>query len=526
MKHPGRAEALRELSGVVGPEHLLDDSSVRAAERATFATTQKIAAIVRPADRDEVRACLLVVAKHRLAVYPISGGRNWGLGSRVPTSDGAILLDLGRMNRITFFDEEMAHVTVEPGVTFGQLYDFLKERGSRLFANTTGASPRASVVGNAIERGDGTGPYGDRWAHVCALEVVLSTGEVVNTGFGRFDDTPLGPLHRWGVGPALDGLFSQSNLGVVTRMTVWLQPLPRSLHAVRFRLRDPDKLAGLVDACRTLRLDGTIRSAVGIWNDYRVLSTDGQYPWDEARGTTPLSREVVEKLSKRWGGATWFGLTAIYAASAEQGRAHRLHMEKTLSPRVDDLSILERTGEPTSGHELFTEHEPALDFLQGIPHEGSLRSVYWRKRAPPPASELDPDRDGCGVLWVCPAVPLRGADVVRAVKLCEEKMPAHGFEPLIAMIAQTERVMYLVPLIIYDRDVDGEDGRALACHDALLEALRAFGYLPYRLGVQSMRSLAPPRDEHGAVLRRIKAALDPSGVLSPGRYEFPTGRGD
>lgn len=508
------------FADVVGPGNVhADAEALTRAGTATFRTTQKVVAIVRPANRAEVQACLRIARRERLPVYPVSRGKNWGLGSRVPPRDGSVLLDLGRMDRIVAFDEEMAWVTVEPGVSFGQLYEFLRARGSRLFANTTGASPEASVVGNALERGDGTGPYGDRFRHVCGLEVVLPTGECVHTGFGRFGDTPLAPLYRWGVGPAFDGMFSQSNLGVVTQMTLWLTPLPRSLCAVRFSVVDPARLPRLVDALRSLRQDGTLRSAIGLWNDYRVLSTRGQYPWQLTGGKTPLPRAVLDSIRHEWGGGSWFGTTAIYAASEDQGRAHRAHVERTLSPFVDHFSVEERHGEPTSGHELFVENDPAFMFLQGIPHKESLKSVYWRKRMPVP-SDPDPERDRCGVLWACPTLPFRGADAAAAARVVERIFPEHGFEPLTAMVAQTERSIYLVPLAIYDRDIEGEDDRAMQAHDALLAELVEKGYLPYRLGIQSMGALPSPGDDHGALLQRIKRALDPDDILAPGRYDF------
>ena len=100
-------------------------------------------------------------------VYPISSGKNWGYGSRVPAADGCILLDLGRMNRIVDFNEELAYVTVEPGVTQAQLYAFLRERGSNLWVDATGASPECSLIGNAVERGFGHTPYGDHFTNCC-----------------------------------------------------------------------------------------------------------------------------------------------------------------------------------------------------------------------------------------------------------------------------------------------------------------------------------------------------------------------
>lgn len=515
----GVAEACAAFSAVIGPEHVVTDPKLLARlGTATFSTEARVLAWLRPGNAEEVRGVLRVSSARAMPLYVVSGGKNWGLGSRVPPRD-AVLLDLGRLNQIIAFDEELATVTVEPGVTFRQLYDFLRERGSRTFASTTGGSPEGSVLANALERGDGSGPNGDRASSVAALEVMLSTGEVVHTGFERFAGARTAALHRFGVGPALDGLFTQSNLGVVTRGTVWLSPLPRYLAAIRFSIRSDARLGPLVDGLRRLRLDGTLTSAVGIWNDYRVLSVSEQYPWQRMQGVTPLSREVLDEKRRAFDGSRWMGLASIYAPSVMQGEAAVRHVESELGALVEALSVEAESGEPTSGNELFPVTDPGFAFLQGVPHEQSLRSMYYRKRAPAPV-ELDPDQDRVGVLWLCPLLPLRGADVVTATELVERRMLECGFEPLLALVSSTPRTLQLLPMIVYDRDQVGADARALECHDELLAELVALGYLPHRLALPAQDSLPASRDDHGAVLERLKRTLDPSDVLAPGRYDF------
>src|SRR6202044_2384892 len=108
---------------------------------------------------------------------------------------------------------------------------------------------------------------------------------------------------------------------------------------VRFSVVDPARLRGMVDACRVLRLDGTLQAVVGLWNDYRVLSTRGQYPWDLTGGRAPLPRAAMDEIRRTWGGGTWFGSTAIYAPTAAQGRAAVAHAERVLAPHVDHLSV-------------------------------------------------------------------------------------------------------------------------------------------------------------------------------------------
>jgi 4-cresol dehydrogenase (hydroxylating) len=167
MNNPRRA--LEAWRSIVGPEHVLTDAAtLSAAGSATFATANLVPAIIRPGTREEVRACVRVANEHRVPIYPVSTGKNWGYGSRVPARDGCVLMELHRLNRITDYDERLAYVTVEPGVTFRQLYEFLREKGSNLMLSVTGSTPDSSPVGNALERGAGSGPYADRAAQSAA----------------------------------------------------------------------------------------------------------------------------------------------------------------------------------------------------------------------------------------------------------------------------------------------------------------------------------------------------------------------
>src|ERR1039458_9784169 len=71
--------------------------------------------------------------------------------------------------------------------------------------------------------------------------------------------------------------------------------------------------------------------------------------------------------------------------------------------------------------------EPVYGLMKGIPTEHPLASTYWRKRTPPPAI-MDPDRDGCGLLWCSPVSPNDGACAERLTALAGELLLRHGFE--------------------------------------------------------------------------------------------------
>ncbi|HVX65184.1 MAG TPA: FAD-binding oxidoreductase [Bryobacteraceae bacterium] len=522
--------ALEEFAAAVGREHVITSASaLNEAGKATFATSQAPAAIVRPADRSQVQACVRIANRVGISLYPISSGKNWGYGSRVPTADGAILLDLGRMNRIVDFSEELAYATVEPGVTQRQLQDFLKKRGSHLMMDVTGASPDCALIGNTLERGFGHTPYGDHFAQVCGLEVVLPDGECVETGFARFDGAKAAALNRWGLGPVLDGLFSQSNLGIVTRMTVWLMPAPEYFQSFCCRCDGEEGIAALIDALRPLRLNGTLRSTVHIGNDYKVISAIRQYPWEEMGGETPLGGPVLAKLRKQFNVGSWNASGGLYGTRAQVAEARRL-LRRALRGKVDKLQFLDermvriaaRFARPYrwfTGWDLSRTLEllrPVLGLMQGVPTEHPLSSAYWRKRAAPPV-QMNPDRDGCGLLWCSPIAPATGGHALELTRIACKVLLEHRFEPAISISMVSERSLACVISITYDRNVPGEDERAAQCHDELKKRLAEKGYYPYRLDIRSMGAMQG-QPAYTGLLRNLKRALDPANVLSPGRY--------
>lgn len=522
--------AIEAWTQLLGADRVLSDRSLlRDAQTATFLTRQQIPVILQPGSREEVRQCLKIANQYDLPVYPIGSGKNWGYGSRVPVEDGCALLDLSRLNRIVDFDEELAYVTIEPGVTQRQLYEFLQQQSSRLWMDATGSSPDSSLIGNIMERGFGHTPYGDRFANVCGMEVVLPTGEVVHTGFGRFPNAKTASVYRWGLGPYLDGLFSQSNFGIVTQMTLWLMPTPDYFQAFFFSIKQEEQLPELIDALRPLRLNGTIRSAVHIGNSYKVLSSIRQYPWQETGGTTPLSSQVMAHFAKTWDFGAWNGSGGIYGSRKQVAAARQL-IKQALRGKVSKLRFIDdftlklaqtlakpyRMATGLNLPELLKLLEPVYGLMKGVPTNTQLASTYWRKKFAP-SEPMNPDRDGCGLIWCAPVAPLEGEHAVNINKIVSETLTKYQFEPSMSMTLLTERCLGCVISISYDREIPGEDEKAMACYDKLLEELTGAGYYPYRAGIQSMETLQG-EDSYRALLGRLKHALDPKQILAPGRY--------
>ena len=182
-------------------------------------------AAVAPASVEQVQAIVRIANKHKIPLWTISTGRNLGYGASSPAYSGSVIVDLKRMNRVLEVNDKIHYAVVEPGVSYFDLYRYIQEHKLRVWIDP--ADPGwGSPLGNALERGGGRTPMKDHWSAVCGLEVVLPNGELLRTGMGGMTNNEVWHQYKYGFGPIVDGLFSQSNYGIVTRIGLWLMPAP------------------------------------------------------------------------------------------------------------------------------------------------------------------------------------------------------------------------------------------------------------------------------------------------------------
>jgi FAD/FMN-containing dehydrogenase len=309
------------------------------------------AVVALPASTDQVAAVLRTAGKHGAAVYPVSCGNNWGYGDRLPVRPGGILLDLSGMKAIHEVHPDLGYAVVEPGVTYWDLTAHLARTGLPFWADVTGAGPHTSVLGNTLERGFGHTAHADHYANSAGYEVVLADGTTLTTGFGPAARAAY--CHKPGVGPALDGLFSQSNLGVVTRMGVWLQPAPEHHAAFALTATDPAAVGPLVDRLRPLRQLGVAPTCVHIANDYRAASATRRITLThEGSAFLEDCQRLLADLANAEASVSAGGVKASghlrITAPAGFGRRHvaplvprfrELHVEVTISLNLSDRVV-------------------------------------------------------------------------------------------------------------------------------------------------------------------------------------------
>lgn len=517
---------------MLGAENVAADDATRDRyARTTQDTGTRPLCVLYPRSTTDVQAAMRIAAQHAIAVYPISRGCNWGYGDACAPTDGAAIMDLSRMNRIVEVNTELAYAVIEPGVTQQQLYDHLREQKTGLWLDCTGAGCGASLVGNTLDRGFGHTRYGDHVLSACGMEIVLADGRVLNTGFGHYDGAKAAQVYRYGVGPALDGLFSQSNLGIVTRIGLWLMPEPEAFRFFFIKLdRDAD-LEILINRLRPLRMQGVLTSAVHIGNDLRIISATGRYPWAQTAGKTPLPDDIRTRLAREAGVGAWNAGGSLTGSKDHVRASSRMLREAVkelarvvfvddrklaLGETAANLLRIMGKGEKLGRQIQALRHNYGL--LKGIPADEPLLGAQWRLRNPPEGGTCNPLDAGCGLMWISPVVPMTGRDARAVLSIVEPLFDEFGFELLATFTLINERAMIAILNVAFDKSNAEETARASACYEAALDAIIHAGYYPYRVGLRGLAKIHRSGDIFWDVAAAIKRAIDPEGIIAPGRY--------
>jgi 4-cresol dehydrogenase (hydroxylating) flavoprotein subunit len=480
--------ALKEFRQVLGAEHVIAEHERLLPYLKLMVPVDAAAhapsAVVLPGSLDELQRLLAVCNRHGVPVWPVSTGRNFGYGSASPATRGQVVLDLKRLNRIIEVDAELGTALVEPGVTYQQLQDYLQERKIPLWLDFPAPGPLVSPVGNTLERGGGLTPYGDHFANSCGMEVMLADGTLLRTGLGEVPDTRSWQVSKYGVGPYLDGLFTQSNFGIVTKLGLWLMPAPPAYRTVLVQWdRDAD-VARAVEAIRPLRLDGTIPNFGVLFNATLALTSFATRA-QVYTGPGAIPEDVALKAAQGFHIAAWNYLFTLY------GRPEQI---------APDADIVKRELEAAGGRVIFDVHDPMQSNELGLQ---SFKLLNWA--------------GGGGLAWFSPVCPTRGVDMLRQNEIARRIMGQHGLDFMTGATVNGREMLNVMP-IVYNRADAAQTQAVKACFHALIAAFSQAGYGLYRTGIGFMdeaTTLNSPTSV--AVNRRIKQALDPNGILAPGK---------
>jgi len=241
-----------QLKAVVGPQGWSDDPQVLAPHledpRGTYRGTASL--LLRPANSAEVAE--LVRLCHAAGVAVVPQGGNTGLcGGGLP-EEGEVLLSLGRMNRVRDLDAANFTMTVEAGCVLADIQATAEEVGL-LFPLSLAAEGSCQIGGNLATNAGGTNVlrYGNAREQVLGLEVVLADGSVWD-GLRR--------LRKDNTGYPLRELFlaSEGTLGIITAAVLKLYPRPREMQVAFVAVRDPEAALRLLRRARELSGDAVV----------------------------------------------------------------------------------------------------------------------------------------------------------------------------------------------------------------------------------------------------------------------------
>src|SRR5574337_373934 len=478
----------------------------------TTGRERPIAAVVYARNVDDIVTIVGVAGQYRVPLYPISTGRHWGYGNS-PVTDDCIVLNLSRLNIIVEpLDPITGVITIEPGVTQGSLAEYLDTERLAFLVPTSGAGPSASIVGNALERGHGITPIADHFGAVTAIEAVLPDGSIYRSPHLALGALRGGQACKWGIGPYLDGLFAQGSFGIVTKMTLALARRPERIKAFVCGIANETTLEPVIAAVQRIveNLPGVL-GGINVMNAHRVLSMSAPYPRDGVGPDGVIPAALLARMRARHAVTPWTVFGTLYGTKGMVAAAQR-EVRAALAPFTSKLKTSRLT---------FISPETAK-----LLHRMASKVPVVRQRLGRTLSTLSSSMTIVGgLIWYAPLVEAKPEAVRRHVEIVGELMPRFGMEPMITLITLSERCFVSTVPLLFDLGSAKEAAAAQHCLAALLESGAEQGFFPYRVGSQSMEWLMAKAPRYWRLVGELKRAIDPNGIIAPGRYApLDTGR--
>ena len=433
--------------------------------------TGKTLGLASPASTEETAQFVALCARHRIPIVPQGGNSGMSGGATPDTSGASILLSLRRMNAIRSLDRDAKQVVCEAGVVLQTLHEAAEAERLR-FPLTLGGKGSATIGGLISTNAGGTQVlrHGTMRAQVLGVEAVMADGAVLDT---------LTPLKKDNRGFDLKQLLigSEGTLGIVTAATLRLLPqigerrvvwagLPSLQHARRLLLLCEDRTGDMLEGFEVIP-SHSLAAVLDHLPDARAPLAD-EHPWHAlielvaATGEAGNLDEVIESLMEE---ALEGGLLDDAVISANEAQAEAFWTLR------DSIAPAERAIGPAMQHDISVPVARMADFVES-------------------AAPLLEDR-------------FPGTKAVAFGHLGDGNVHFHVLAPPGARRAEWER----------------GDGKAISAmvHDLVTEW---GGSISAEHGIGQVK-----RDELGrlgdptaiALMQSVKQALDPLGILNPGK---------
>ncbi|PNG24387.1 FAD-binding oxidoreductase [Methylocella silvestris] len=516
------AAALQEFESAVGKEWVYsvdDDVALYRDAYSPFAVEPPLqmlaSAAVAPSSVEQVQQVVRIANKYKIPLYTVSTGRNLGYGGSSPAQSGSVVVDLKRMNRVLEVNEAEAFVVVEPGVNFIELYRYFEANGHP-FMVATPEPGWGSLIGNALDHGVSY-VMGDNFASARGLEVVLPNGEVLRTGMGALPNSRLWHAFPYGFGPNINGLFSQSNFGIVTKMGFSLARKPAMQAEFTVSSAKSDDLYPLIGVAQAMRQQGLLYLSSAASPIRSPMGPPGIEP-------PPHARRARELLNRRDGGSPdeWdqLGVESGVPVSVVTGsvRGPTQIVQATLDYAREQFAkipgakfhIDKALRFPLNLDEIPPDQRPKI----GVPS-------LW------PFASLAMGDTRRGMYFFSPVCRATAEDLFAIRQTVREVVLDHADESIrdlflgwiLANTVYPNAFIFAYPFAITDDASVNKKYRDLFTR--LVDTCAERGWGEYRTHVAFQSEVMNQYSLNNHVLRRfcesVKDAIDPNGILAPGK---------
>jgi FAD/FMN-containing dehydrogenase len=429
----------------------------------------RTAAVLRPADADEVAAAVRLCVEHRVPLVPQGGNTSMVGGAAVSEDGSQLVLSLSRLNRVREIDPVDMTMVIEAGVTLKAAQQ-AAEAADCLLPLSISSEGSAQIGGVLATNagGNNTVRYGNARDLVLGLEVVLPDGAVWH-GLRR--------LHKDNTGYCLRQLFvgSEGTLGIITAAVLKLWPRPREIEVALCAVPSPEAALDLFKSCQ--RHDAAAVQAFEYMSHTGMELVERYIPG----AAVPLAARSPHYV-------------LLELATPRAGADLRGALEEMLGAAVAAGSVSDAV----------------------VAESGAQRAALWKLREEHSEAQK---RAGASVKNDISVPVSRVPELVRrATAACERLVPGIRCAPF-GHLGDGNIHFNLV-------EPEGGDGaRFLARDHELMEAVNAIvrelgGSFSAEHGIGRLKPYMMPDWRGGPeldLMRRIKQALDPEGLFNPGK---------